>query len=175
MPEQLEITPPVLAQFPAYYRSDLKPLIWFLITYGASVEEAQDIAQEAMTVALQTWPTINTPHAFVRKVAVRIFLRSRQKTKREREAARRAIPRDITTMFDTDVQYVLRILDTLPPEQREVMAWTIDGYSPSEIAEMNGHKPTTVRSHLRYARLKIIRALEQQQHETARREASDGP
>ncbi|MEV6598752.1 sigma-70 region 4 domain-containing protein [Actinoplanes sp. NPDC051346] len=40
----------------------------------------------------------------------------------------------------------------LPHKQREVLAWTIDGYSVAEVAEFTGANAATVRSHLRHAR-----------------------
>jgi DNA-directed RNA polymerase specialized sigma24 family protein len=66
------------------------------------------------------------------------------------------------------------MLKTLPTEQREVMAWTIDGYAPTEVAEMTGQKPATVRSHLRHTR-NSLKKLHTEQSQAARKEASDGP
>lgn len=39
----------------------------------------------------------------------------------------------------------------MDPREREVMAWTIDGFEPVEIAALTGQLPVTARSHLRHA------------------------
>jgi len=66
------------------------------------------------------------------------------------------------------------LLTSLPTEQREIMAWTIDGYQPSEIAELTGRTAATVRSHLRHARRKLARAIAQRNYEPTRKEDGDG-
>jgi RNA polymerase sigma factor (sigma-70 family) len=53
------------------------------------------------------------------------------------------------------VGQVRAYLAGLPPAQREVMALTIDDYSPIEIAHMLGKKPETVRANLREARRRL--------------------
>jgi RNA polymerase sigma factor (sigma-70 family) len=171
MSEQVEITRQTLAEFEAHYRRDLKPLMGFVISLGASFHEAEDVAQVAMKAALLDWPNIDHPRAFVRQVARRVFLRSRGKAKREREVAVLALPIENATtgMPTVTTREVLNAIRSLPPAQREVMAWTIDGYEPSEIAALTGKSSATVRSHLRHARatLKGVFGL--------REEEGDGP
>ncbi|MEV4755452.1 RNA polymerase sigma factor [Micromonospora sp. NPDC049559] len=165
-----------LKDFPDYYREDFARLIRFLITQGASLAEAEDVAQETMKAALLVWPTIDHPQAWTRLVARRTLWRGRRQSLRERELMLRHGRLDEVTeaIFDTEVCHVLQLLNRLPVEQRDVMAWTIDGYTPNEIASRTGQKPATVRSHLRYARRQLIRRLGQSSP-TARKEASDGP
>jgi DNA-directed RNA polymerase specialized sigma24 family protein len=50
----------------------------------------------------------------------------------------------------------LILLRSLPAAQREVMAWTYDGYRPTEIAALLGKPPATVRSLLRDARAALV-------------------
>lgn len=52
----------------------------------------------------------------------------------------------------------LRLLGDLPEQQRTIIAWTYDGYRPTEIAGLLGMNPATVRSLLRDARTKLKRA-----------------
>jgi RNA polymerase sigma factor (sigma-70 family) len=47
---------------------------------------------------------------------------------------------------------VLRLLDKLPPRQRQVLAWTYEGYTPTEIAEELRLTPEAVRANLYKAR-----------------------
>ncbi|MFC6882210.1 MULTISPECIES: RNA polymerase sigma factor [Actinomadura] len=174
MPKKVDIAPSSLAGFPSYYRADFTPLIGFVMNLGAKPEEARDVAQEAMQAAMRRWPEIEYPRAFTRKAAERVYLRDVQKARRVREAVLNDVGRRAATAPDVAVRqtgerFALELLTLLPSEQRAVMAWTIDGYSCAEIAEITGHKPATVRSHLRHARRRLQRELK------ARKEASDGP
>lgn len=49
-------------------------------------------------------------------------------------------------------QQVIPVLRALPPRQRQVLALTIDGWPPAEIAELLGIDPAAVRSNLMKAR-----------------------
>ncbi|MEU4531429.1 RNA polymerase sigma factor [Micromonospora ureilytica] len=179
MSEQMEAakTQRGLEDFAAYYRDDFTRLIRFLIRKGASFSEAEDVAQEAMECALLKWPTIEHPPAWVRRTASFIFIRIRRKSRRERVWWLRNGPQDDATeqIFDIEAQHFHRMVKELPTKQRDVMAWTAEGYTPTEIASVTGQDPGTVRSHLRHARRALIRKLDQQRSDGARREASDGP
>ncbi|GAA3448749.1 RNA polymerase sigma factor [Dactylosporangium matsuzakiense] len=59
----------------------------------------------------------------------------------------------------TEVREVLQALRTLKPEQRLVMALTVDGFRPTEIAALTARSPATVRSNLRLARENLVRKL----------------
>jgi DNA-directed RNA polymerase specialized sigma24 family protein len=47
-----------------------------------------------------------------------------------------------------EARAVLAALATLPPKQRQVMAWCIDGHTPAEIARELGADPAAVRQNL---------------------------
>ncbi len=85
------------------------------------------------------------------------------KAKRDRTAAKRAwVPeqhRSPFVSFAAEAESVMQMLRTLPLEQREVMAWTIDGYTPSQIAAATNREAATVRSHLRHARTSLKNQL----------------
>jgi RNA polymerase sigma-70 factor (ECF subfamily) len=55
---------------------------------------------------------------------------------------------------------VIEQLGLLPPRQRQVMAWTFDGYTPAEIAEELGLSSATVRGSMRKARNTLARHVE---------------
>jgi RNA polymerase sigma-70 factor (ECF subfamily) len=153
-----------VAAFSAFYREFVPTLVAFLVWQGARLPDAADIAQETMTRAYRDWEHIETPSGWARRVA-------------SREYARRiaSIAEDpVSEMPDTnpllrpgaDVaafeqrHEVLRLLALLPPRQRQVMAWTYDGYTPMEIAEELKIEPEAVRSSLRKARRTLARHLE---------------
>jgi RNA polymerase sigma factor (sigma-70 family) len=47
---------------------------------------------------------------------------------------------------------VMAALNTLPPKQREVMAWIIDGFGAAEIARELGVSPESIRQNHAKAR-----------------------
>ncbi|MET7808592.1 RNA polymerase sigma factor [Micromonospora chersina] len=176
MPSQTEIqlTQEQLADFPVYYEGDYKPLVGLLIRWGASKHEAEDVAQEAMLAAFMSWPTIQSPKAFVRKAAYRILLRSWQVAERETCAASRVAQDAMVDAFDAneDLPKYWRMMRALPDAQRVVFALHHDGYGSSEISEITGQRRDTVRSNVRHARQKLVRMMDP---ESTRREATHGP
>ncbi|MFC7529220.1 RNA polymerase sigma factor [Actinoplanes sp. GCM10030250] len=142
-------------EFTTFYESDYNRLTWFLARAGASPAEAEDVAQEAMLVVLNTWLTVRAPQAFVRTVALRTLYRGWDERKRSLDAEQRIASRKgWLEAFDAneDVDAALELLEALPSAQREVFALYTDGFSEKEIAEITGKKETTVRSTLRHAR-----------------------
>ncbi|MFI0453688.1 RNA polymerase sigma factor [Actinomadura sp. 6N118] len=160
--------------FDDYYRSDLTTLTRFLLHLGASIEDAQDVAQEAMLAVLSQWRSVDDPQAYARATAKTIFMRRIGKAKRDQDAAKRAwIPEQLRSpfiSFAAEVESVMQMLRTLPLEQREVMAWTLDGYTPSQIAEATNQKAATVRSHLRHARTSLKNQLARNRNTTREEE-----
>jgi DNA-binding CsgD family transcriptional regulator len=70
----------------------------------------------------------------------------------------------------------VRILAGLPRKQREVLAWTLDGATPLQIARELGLNQQTVRSNLRKARASLRRDLALASREASsveRRSAAD--
>ncbi|WP_171064135.1 RNA polymerase sigma factor [Actinomadura soli] len=160
--------------FDDYYRSDLTTLIRFLMHLGASSEDAQEIAQEAMMAVLKTWRCVDEPQAYARAAAKTIFMRRIGKAKRDQDAAKRAWTpeqhRSPFVSFAAEAESVMQMLRMLPPEQREVMAWTIDGYTPSQIAKATNQNAATVRSHLRHARASMKNHLARHRNTTREEE-----
>jgi RNA polymerase sigma factor (sigma-70 family) len=67
---------------------------------------------------------------------------------------------------DTDIEAleqrhdVLRLLAQLPARQRQVMAWTYDGATPTEIADALRINPDAVRGSLKKARASLRQYLQ---------------
>ncbi|MEV4117647.1 RNA polymerase sigma factor [Micromonospora sp. NPDC049645] len=168
-----ELSREQVAEFSAFYKGDYKPLVLLLIRLGAAKPEAEDVAQDAMRVALEKWPTVRTPKAFVRTVAHRTLYRAWDGTERERAAWQRVSTDTIVASFDVseDSTEVLRLLQALPPAQRLVVLLRDEGYETAEITEITGQSPSTVRSNLRHARQKLIQLKEAR---STKKEASRG-
>ncbi|MBG0819016.1 RNA polymerase sigma factor [Planomonospora sp. ID82291] len=142
--------------FALFYRTTIRRLVAFLINQGATLPLAADIAQDTMMKAHRDWTGIGEPNAWVHTVAGRALARKVAST---REDAHDEVPQPTSLLphpdaaADWDAQQVtLRMLESLPPRQRQVLAWTYDGFTPSEIAEQLRITPDAVRGSLRDAR-----------------------
>lgn len=67
------------------------------------------------------------------------------------------VPEDVE--FRDEARQVLAALTVLPPRQRQVMAWHVDGFGPAEIARELGCDQAAVRQSLVKARKNLRRLL----------------
>jgi RNA polymerase sigma-70 factor (ECF subfamily) len=159
--------------FTAFYRTFVPTLVAFLRWQGVPLRDAADIAQETMIEAYRRWQTIEHPPAWTRRVASRMWARRVAQVvdgsaaesvadpptaaAEEAELARPATGllaiTDVTAWEER--HDVLLALETLPPRQRQVLAWTLADYTPTEIADELKMSPEAVRASL----LKARRAL----------------
>jgi RNA polymerase sigma factor (sigma-70 family) len=141
--------------FSEFYRQSVSSLVAFLMWQGASLPEAADVAQETMIQAYRYWSTIDHPPAWVRRVSSRMLARRVVATEEpvDQIGERTALLPASTDVTAWEQRHdVLHALTHLPLRQRQVMAWTLDGYRPSEIAEELRITPEAVRSSLKKAR-----------------------
>jgi RNA polymerase sigma-70 factor (ECF subfamily) len=66
---------------------------------------------------------------------------------------------DATLDAGQERSHVVGLLSALPAAQREVMAYTVDGFSPTEMAGMLGKTPEAVRANLRHARKRLSQQI----------------
>ncbi|MDI5975470.1 RNA polymerase sigma factor [Amycolatopsis magusensis] len=128
-----------------------------MISLGFGSGLAEDPAAEAMLKAHTKWCELHQPRAWVRTTAKR---HAQKYVIRDLDGVRRAVRsgwlppaegRDPRPQVEAQLVRE-QLLKVLPDRQREVMAWTFDGFEPTEIAEAMGLSPDTVRSNLRHAR-----------------------
>ncbi len=155
----------VIEEYRDFFRKEYRSVVRFLLLIGASWEEAEDAAQEAMAVAYGRWSAIEYPAQWVRKVARRCHVKSAQRDRRrpEIEAQVARIPQTEPDEYERLIvghEWVLEVLRGLPPRQREILAWSLDGYQPKEIGYFLSKKPETVRSNLRAALNKVRLSLQ---------------
>lgn len=147
------------ADFSGFYRSFVPTLVAFLIWQGARLSDAADIAQDTMMKAYERWPTLQHPKAWARTVSARALARriaSIEEVPRDDLAEHIVLlPSSVTIETWEQRHEVLRMLELLSPRQRQVMAWTLDGYTPTEIATELQITADAVRANL----LKARRAL----------------
>jgi RNA polymerase sigma factor (sigma-70 family) len=150
-------------EFVSFYREFIGVLVRFLLWQGASLADAAEVAQDTMQRAYRWWSRIDRPEGWCRRVASREYVR---------RFARADVPAGVATdggplltagqsqvQAWEEGQEVLRLLALLPIRQRQVMAWTYDGYQPAEIAKELGITAETVRSNLRKARRALAAQL----------------
>jgi RNA polymerase sigma factor (sigma-70 family) len=150
-----------VAEFTAFYRAQTSALVRFLVWMGAQLPDATDLAQDTMIAAFNSWQTIEHPMAWIRRVASRKFGRRLAGTKEpvDQVDGRPLLPaRSDLTDWEQHHE-IRRLLALLPPRQRQVMAWTYDGYQPHEIATELGITAEAVRSSLRLARRTLAQQL----------------
>lgn len=143
--------------FASCYAKELSSLAWFVMSLGANVHEAADVAQSAFVEAFPNWDSIRHPRAWLRQVAGRIYYRrlDRAETPLEvipdRQGPASAATATAMELHD-EAQMVLAALADLPAKQRQVMAWYVDGFSPAEMASALDVDPAAVRQNLAKAR-----------------------
>jgi RNA polymerase sigma factor (sigma-70 family) len=148
-------------RFASFYREEYLRTVLYLLQNGASEADAKDAAQEAMIQAYKRWDQIVVSHrAWVRKAAYSCYLRQKEKVHRETPVVEPVPPRDChaSPADDHSEEEQLRIvalLRRLPAQQRQVAALFYDGMSLAEIANVVDKPIATVRSNLRYARIRL--------------------
>jgi RNA polymerase sigma factor (sigma-70 family) len=148
----------VSEQFEQIYKAEYPRLIRALGVLGATIEQAEDAAQKAMIDLYRRLEKVEAPGAYVRKSAVHFFVKDRM-----RDQSR--LPRElqgghlvIEARFDDQMtaleeeEYVRQLLGCLTPAQHEVFQLTMDGLSPSEIADVLVKSNPNVRQHLKNSR-----------------------
>jgi RNA polymerase sigma factor, sigma-70 family len=151
----------VVAAYTAFYRAQTSGLVRFLVWMGARLPDAADIAQEAMIEAYRRWETIEQPKAWIRRIASRLYLRRLAVVEEpvEQMDGRPLLPASHDLTEWEQHAEIRRLLALLPPRQRQVLAWTYDGYQPHEIADELGITPEAVRSSLKLARRTLAEQL----------------
>jgi RNA polymerase sigma-70 factor (ECF subfamily) len=149
-------------EFEGFYRCTAMPLIRFLMLQGASPADAAEAAQDALTAACTHWHEIDSPKAWVHRVASRAWIR-KVVNLREDLTAEPTVPTPLLKAIPTDAwhlrQELVAGLSALPPRQRQVMAWTLSGYSPAEIATELDLPNEQIRANLHLARRALAGTL----------------
>jgi RNA polymerase sigma factor (sigma-70 family) len=150
-----------IEQLEAFYATEYPRLVKILVLLDATIEEAEDAAQKAMADFAKRSKAAGTPDhppSYVRRAAVRFFIKERQ---RERERLQREVRGGhlvieahlddrLTTLEDQ--KYIEHLLECLTSTQRQVVRLVMDGLSTREIAEELGKTDETIRQHLKNGR-----------------------
>ena len=149
--------------FEQFYRETVQQLVRFLVLQNATTEDAADIAQDTLKAAYSRWGSLTNPRAWCFRVASRDWIR-RATSVRESLTAAGETPSPLLRDTPTDAWHVRHELVTalaeLPSRQRQVMAWSLSGYTPKEIANELNLPNDQVRSNLRLARKALAAQLD---------------
>lgn len=164
-PEQVQ------PEFSEFYVAQMPRLIGFVMTLGADAQSATDIAQESMVTTWRYWDGIDiSPHAYVRKVASRAWARLLTKNTYMETSLPEVVEEDSErssplhfVIRQAEHRAVLNRIRRLPLRQRQVMAWTFDGYKPDEIADILDINSDAVRASLYKARKTLRQIREENQ------------
>jgi len=125
-------------------------------------QRAQDVTQDAFVQLLRHWDRVSTldrPGAWVRKVAIRLLVRSLRRDSARRRAERSFTPQPPLVPNDLDV---LNAVGILPVRQRTaVVLFYFERRTLAEIADLMGCAPSTAGVHLHRARATLGRLLEE--------------
>jgi RNA polymerase sigma factor (sigma-70 family) len=149
-----------------FYRNSYRPLVRDVIFAGAHHDEAEDAVSAAMVEVLERWDTIENPLAYARRAAINHTIRARQRGT-SRIAGRLVERGDVPREDDLDPgllvweqqEWVTLLLKSLPPAEREVLAFVVDAFRPQEIARLRGKTEAAVRQNLHAARKRLAERL----------------
>ncbi|MFF7895180.1 tetratricopeptide repeat protein [Streptomyces sp. NPDC007907] len=151
-------------EFSDFYRQSIQGLVGFLMWQGASLEVAADISQDTMASLYRSWATIEHPRTWVRRTASRALVRhiaSIEEIPAGRAPNMNPLPGRSNTPEWEEGYKVLELLSQLPPRQRQILAWTLDGYTPDEISAELGVSVASLRSNLLKARRHLAALLQE--------------
>jgi RNA polymerase sigma-70 factor (ECF subfamily) len=150
------------AAFSAFYRRFVPTLVGFLMWQGARLPDAAELVQATMVEAYKYWSTIRDPEAWTRRVASRALARQiasvEDSVDEIPEHSSLLLPLTNVLAWEQERE-ILRLLSLLPSRQRQVMAWSLQGYTPAEIAEELKITGEAVRASLKKARTALTQHL----------------
>ena len=150
--------------FEDFFELEQERLLRLLWMVTGSLQEAEDITQEAFLRVWEKWPSVSgmdSPAGYLHRTAMNVF---RNRYRRARLAVRKAVgvapPVDAFGAVDDRVA-VSNALANLTPKQRAAIVLTdLLGYPAEDAARMLGIRGSTVRSLSSTARAAMRNAKE---------------
>jgi RNA polymerase sigma factor (sigma-70 family) len=145
--------------FEDLFRDAYRGLLRDAIFAGGNLHEAEDAVSAALEEVLRRWDRIDDPRAYARRATISTLIKNKQRGQqriRDRMIQRGAY----LTAHDLDPgltvweeqEWVMQLLESLPPAQREVLACLVDTFPRKEIAWLLGKTDAAVRQNLCAAR-----------------------
>src|SRR5262245_45098484 len=131
-------------------------------TYGLEPADAEALINTAALRVVVHWATLQTPLSYfwttLRRV-VQLHLCAVAKEQRRQDAYARQ-QHFLTTLASCTARQVADLLASVPPRQRQLLGWFVQGYDDTQVAAQLGTTPHSVRQarHAIYVALRQRRA-----------------
>ena len=153
----------------ALYAATGRRLVGLLVSAGASPALAEDLLQEAYARLVPRWDSVrhyDNPEAWVRTVAVRLYLSHERRSRLFHRRAPILLTPDVGEGPSPDRVAVEAALAQLPADQRVVVVlYYLVDLSVDDIAATLRIAPGTVKSRLARARAHLADVLGEDPHE----------
>lgn len=155
--------------FEDFFRAHYRTLLRQARYAGANEHEADDAAAAIMMDVYRHWNRLDDPLAWARRAVGRSFIKrkvrslDRIRARQVRFHAGTPLARADANMTSWEEwQWIQELLlNWLTVDQRDVMALTLDGFAPAEVADEIGAPRDAVRQRLRLARKALTQAWRQ--------------
>ena len=160
-PGRVVFDPDPRAVFETFWNDHYRYYLALLMKMGATLDDAEDTVGDVMVKMLDdnTLARLTNPEAWVRTAVLHRYYdrrkRERQRLIRELGAHAGETSRDGGLNIWEDWQWVQQLLSALPPTQRSVFELVIAELGTTEIADLLGKTPATVRQNLAHARKRL--------------------
>ncbi|MFJ9250764.1 sigma-70 family RNA polymerase sigma factor [Streptomyces sp. NPDC101776] len=149
--------------FEEFYQSAYARLVGQLFSVTGSLEQAEDVVQEAFVRALGRWPRIQTydvPELWVRRVAINLAVSEIRRLRRRAAALLRLGAQTSQVQLSPKTVHLAEMLGQVPVNQRPVLLLhDVLDLPIDQIAEQLGLPSSTVRGRLARARASLARHL----------------
>lgn len=148
-----------------FFRWRYRTLVALALFLGVSQQEAEDAVSATMEEMVGRWPEIRNPAAYARRAVMSNLIKAKERSRKlihrlkERGHASPDAHFDQAMTIWENQQWVDQLLSSLPPAQREVLAYLVEGFKPAEVAILLGKTPACVRKNLQLA-VERLRARE---------------
>jgi RNA polymerase sigma factor (sigma-70 family) len=143
-----------------FFSGEYPALVRTLFFIVHNTDRAEDIAQEAFMQLLVHWRKVSKyerPDAWVRRVAIRLAMRSVRREQMRSLVERRSRPVELPQPMDIDLA---NAIEQLPPRQRSaVVLFYFEDRPMQEVADILGCSVSTGWVHLHKARKRLAALL----------------
>jgi RNA polymerase sigma-70 factor (ECF subfamily) len=153
------------AAFDAFARREQQPLVAFAWSLTGSYAVAEEVVQEALASAWQSWDRVagfDKPGAWARRVVISRCTDRRRRAGREERALARLGGRrqqDVAEPSQPDRELWAAVRDLPERQSHAVALYYLEDLAVADIAEILGCAQGTVKAHLHKGRLALARAL----------------
>jgi RNA polymerase sigma factor (sigma-70 family) len=152
--------------FAEFFRATYRDLVQTAMYGGATRQEGEDAASATMEEVFRRWAELREPLAYARRAVISNLIKEKTRNldrvrQRQIECGAASSEGDLDPELTAweDEEWIRQMLASLPPRQRSVMTFIVEGFSPAEIATLLGQSPAAVRQSLHVARHRLLEAL----------------